>query len=195
MKFVLKVSSEINQASSGHLSTDETVHFTAHPQSLLPALKLFAPSSFSDVQVTVEQATVVLSIDREAVKQLYSIITENGSLSLKGLANEAQVTEVISFMKLAGFTGTETNEQTGEIRTKRSQWQAAGAPLKRKKVETEPVAQANPWAALQTSSVGIINEDDLMKDDVSAVTQKFCGEEDTVKAGKACENCTCGKKE
>ena len=29
----------------------------------------------------------------------------------------------------------------------------------------------------------------------SSVFQKFCGEDDTIKAGKACENCTCGKKE
>lgn len=27
------------------------------------------------------------------------------------------------------------------------------------------------------------------------VIAKFCGEDDKVKAGKACENCTCGKKE
>lgn len=25
--------------------------------------------------------------------------------------------------------------------------------------------------------------------------QQFCGEGDQIKAGKACENCTCGKKE
>lgn len=25
--------------------------------------------------------------------------------------------------------------------------------------------------------------------------QKFCGEDDGIKAGKPCENCTCGKKE
>lgn len=25
--------------------------------------------------------------------------------------------------------------------------------------------------------------------------QKFCGDEDVIKTGKACENCTCGRKE
>jgi hypothetical protein len=35
-----------------------------------------------------------------------------------------------------------------------------------------------------------------MKDDTAAaVVQKFCGEDDKVKAGKPCENCTCGRKE
>jgi len=35
-----------------------------------------------------------------------------------------------------------------------------------------------------------------MKDDTTAaVVQKFCGEDDKVKAGKPCENCTCGRKE
>jgi len=43
---------------------------------------------------------------------------------------------------------------------------------------------------------GTINEDELMKDETaSAVVQKFCGEDDKVKAGKPCENCTCGRKE
>ena len=37
-----------------------------------------------------------------------------------------------------------------------------------------------------------------MKDDTSqtdGIIQKFCGEDDKVKAGKPCENCTCGRKE
>jgi len=33
-----------------------------------------------------------------------------------------------------------------------------------------------------------------MKDTTSAIG-KFCGEDDKVKAGKPCENCTCGRKE
>ena len=40
----------------------------------------------------------------------------------------------------------------------------------------------------------MINEDELMKDETSAI-EKFCGEDDKVKAGKPCENCTCGRKE
>lgn len=35
-----------------------------------------------------------------------------------------------------------------------------------------------------------------MKDQQNpAIIGKFCGEDDKVKAGKACENCTCGRKE
>lgn len=37
-----------------------------------------------------------------------------------------------------------------------------------------------------------------MKDetkDGKGVFQKFCGDDDGIKAGKPCENCTCGKKE
>ena len=48
-------------------------------------------------------------------------------------------------------------------------------------------------------NAGLINEDELMKDvsDVkdSSAFQKFCGEDDKIKAGKPCENCTCGRKE
>jgi len=29
----------------------------------------------------------------------------------------------------------------------------------------------------------------------TTVIEKFCGEDDKVKAGKPCENCTCGRKE
>lgn len=41
----------------------------------------------------------------------------------------------------------------------------------------------------------MINEDELMKDESSTVIQKFCGEDDKVQAGKACANCSCGRKE
>jgi hypothetical protein len=36
-----------------------------------------------------------------------------------------------------------------------------------------------------------------MKDTTTAssVIGKFCGEDDKVKAGKPCENCSCGRKE
>jgi hypothetical protein len=45
----------------------------------------------------------------------------------------------------------------------------------------------------------LINEDELMKDVTQTNTEgvfgKFCGDDDGIKAGKACENCTCGRKE
>ena len=43
----------------------------------------------------------------------------------------------------------------------------------------------------------MINEEELIKDSSKAelAFQKFCGDEDGIKAGKPCENCTCGKKE
>ena len=98
-------------------------------------------------------------------------------------------------MKLAGFSGVTSAD--GVTTGKRGEWQAAGAPLKRKKLESQPAE--NPWANLANgggAGVATINEDDLMKDVSSdAVVQKFCGEDDKVMAGKPCENCTCGRKE
>jgi len=41
----------------------------------------------------------------------------------------------------------------------------------------------------------LINEDELMKEESDGKFAKFCGDDDTVKAGKPCENCTCGRKE
>ena len=90
----------------------------------------------------------MISTDREVSKQLYGIMKDQGSLSVKGLEGNDGVT-LVSALKLAGFTGIES--ANGEIRAKRAQWQASGAPLKRKRVE-EPIAAkveaANPWAAL-----------------------------------------------
>jgi hypothetical protein len=57
--------------------------------------------------------------------------------------------EIISSMKLAGFT--QVKSEGSSITGKRGEWQAAGAPLKRKKVDaTAPVVEvsANPWASL-----------------------------------------------
>jgi hypothetical protein len=42
----------------------------------------------------------------------------------------------------------------------------------------------------------LINEDELMKDVTKTTAfEKFCAPDVGIKAGKACENCTCGKKE
>jgi hypothetical protein len=46
--------------------------------------------------------------------------------------------------------------------------------------------------------VKLINEDELMVDETQPndqLFQKFCADDDGIKAGKPCENCTCGKKE
>ena len=45
-------------------------------------------------------------------------------------------------------------------------------------------------------SNGLINEDDLMETStVQQAVGKFCSDNDVIKPGKACENCTCGRKE
>ena len=45
----------------------------------------------------------------------------------------------------------------------------------------------------------MINEDELMKDEQQTsdkkIFTKFCGDNDKIKAGKPCENCSCGLKE
>ena len=35
----------------------------------------------------------------------------------------------------------------------------------------------------------------LKEEKTKAIVAKFCGDDDKVKAGKPCENCTCGRKE
>lgn len=54
----------------------------------------------------------------------------------------------MSFMVAAGFSKVELMDVC-VVGAYKAAWQAAGAPLKRKKVtETQPVSAANPWAAL-----------------------------------------------
>lgn len=50
----------------------------------------------------------------------------------------------------------------------------------------------------QNKTGELINEDELMKDESGAEDRnfgKFCGTDDKVKPGKACANCSCGRKE
>ena len=56
------------------------------------------------------------------------MMKDAGSLSVRGLL-DASIVE--SFMKLSGFTSVETNGKD-EVRGKRVEWKATGAPLKRK---------------------------------------------------------------
>ncbi len=103
-----------------------------------------------------------VSQEKDNFTKLFLLMKEEASFSLRGLASEGNVTTASSFMKLAGFSNTEGN--AGEIRAKKTSWQAAGAPLKRKKVEQAPIP--NPWAALQTSSSGTAQVNSLIQQTV-----------------------------
>jgi hypothetical protein len=152
-------------------------------------LKLFASQAFDSVEINGETE---FKFERDHSKTLFGLVSEKGSVTVRGGSAE----NLVSSFKLAGFTQI-TNSHSGEVKGVRGEWQAAGAPLKRKEVEEPQQKAANPWAALQNGAgAGTINEDDLMKDVSSgAAVQKFCGEDDKVKAGKPCANCTCGRKE
>lgn len=154
-------------------------------QQFAQQVKIFAPQAFASVEVRGN----VGELERETVKQLFNILSDKGVAKISG-SND----NLLSSMKLAGFSGVQATE--GVASGQRGEWQAAGAPLKRKKLEA-PQTAANPWANLQNGAgAATINEDDLMKDATSeAIVQKFCGEDDKVMAGKPCENCTCGRKE
>ena len=98
--------------------------FTTSPIDLSTSVKLFANTTFDDVEVHLSNEGLhVISTDREVSKQLYGIMKDQGSLSVKGLEGNDGVT-LVSALKLAGFTGIES--ANGEIRAKRAQWQAAG---------------------------------------------------------------------
>ncbi|TNV81219.1 hypothetical protein FGO68_gene2494 [Halteria grandinella] len=180
----MKLIIELNSSSPQGI-TDDTLRLSfSSLQQLASHLKLFAPQAFTSLELLNNTAA---DLDRDTVKHLFTLLSDKGTAKLSG-SNQESLT---SAMKLAGFSAV-TNAD-GAVTGQRGEWQAAGAPLKRKKVEA-----ANPWESLGNGGAGVasINEDDLMKDATSeAIVQKFCREDDKVMAGKPCENCTCGRKE
>lgn len=79
-------------------------------------------------------------LERDTVKQLFNILSEKGVAKISG-SND----NLISSMKLAGFSGVQTTE--GVASGQRGEWQSTGASLKRKKLEA-PLTAENPWANL-----------------------------------------------
>ena len=145
MKLVLKVSETRGLAAGNLVESDQVVTFGCSASSLTAVVKMFANGTFNSVAIELEQESGSKAIqeEREIIKQVYLLLKDESTLSIKGIEDEAAV---VSQLKLAGFTETEVNG--GEVRAKKAKWQAAGAPLKRKQPE---VVTANPWASLQTN--------------------------------------------
>ena len=126
MKLNLQVTNE--SSLHGSLSDDSSVNFCCSASNLLAALKLFAANSFNEIVVKLNKEDGN-ALDKECARLLFSIIKEGSNLNIQGLGDQ-EPSSLISFMKLNGFQGIEFN--SGELRAQRQQWQASGAPLKRK---------------------------------------------------------------
>jgi hypothetical protein len=66
--------------------------------------------------------------DKEFWKNVFSVLKENGTLQLT-LSNLNKSDQIVSFMKMNGFTNASVNG--GLISGSKVKWQAAGATLKR----------------------------------------------------------------
>eukprot|EP00347_Sterkiella_histriomuscorum_P016205 403354085 len=212
----------IAQSQSVQGFADQSVFISADSQNLSQLLQVFAANSFDVIESTDALGQSVNLLDKELWRLLFSALKQNGDISLnvnldQNLMNGIQGGGVSphdalsSLLKMNGFTNIHITDKI--IQGKKPQWQASGAPLKRREKQADQIQQntqqfqqvqvtSNPWAALQQQDgVGLINEDELMKDvsgsdaTNNSVFQKFCGEDDKIMAGKPCENCTCGKKE
>jgi hypothetical protein len=77
--------------------------------------RLFAPNSFSLIETQQPLTDKTNFLDRELWKQLFSILKENGEINLllagDGLTHD-QSEQVLSFMKLSGFTNAHVKDQT-----------------------------------------------------------------------------------
>lgn len=85
------------------------------------------------------------------------------------------------------------------IIAQKSVWSHSGASLKdrrEKKANDKEEAPANPWAQKSVNDAEMINEDDLLEEEAKTGGAKvFAKESDWLTKPKACENCTCGRKE
>lgn len=100
---------------------------------------------------------------------------------------------------MAGFT--DVKEETDYITAKKTAWTAQGASLKdrkEKKAEhTNGTSSANPWAGKSLNDAEMVDEDDLLKEESKSdlPVKKFSQVSDCITKPKACENCSCGRKE
>jgi len=84
---------------------------------------------------------------------------------------------------------------------KKVAWTAKGASLKErreKKVEHKNDAKsANPWAGKAANDAEMVDDESLLDEENKngEVGKKFAAESDCITKPKACDNCSCGRKE
>lgn len=97
---------------------------------------------------------------------------------------------------MSGFSNIE--EKSAFVSAKKAPWNAKGGSLKERRakqnIEKEP---ANPWAGKSTDDVEMVDEEDLLNEEAKtgAPVKTFASESDCITKPKACDNCTCGRKE
>lgn len=158
---------------------------------LLPCLQ---KSVFKSVVVN----NSILLGEKKIVSQIFAILKDDGQLTV-AISGSSYPAEMTSYIKISGFTDVQENP-TSIVATKKT-WSAKGASLKErreKQAENGNGTQAaNPWAGKSTNDAEMVDEDDLLNEEskTGEPVKKFSQASDCITKPKACENCTCGRKE
>lgn len=120
--------------SEGAPLNDATAFYVSAALNLTQIVKSLAPNSFDLVESQAPIANTESLLDKDFWKLLFSTLKENGDVNLTtpGLTEE-QISQIGSLVKLNGFSNSHVTDST--IQAKKPQWQAVGAPLKRKQQE------------------------------------------------------------
>ena len=102
----------------------------------------------------------------------------------------------ILYSKMAGFC--DLKEEAEFVAATKPIWNTQGGNLKerREKKETQKNS-ANPWTEKASADAEMVDEDDLLNEEAKtgAPSKIFASKSDCITKPKACENCTCGRKE
>ena len=98
------------------------------------------------------------------------------------------------FSKMTGFT--EISEQKDFITAKKVGWAATGGSLKERR-EKKVEGNDNPWAGKAANDSEMVDEDDLLNEESKNAgdIKAFASASDCITKAKACDNCSCGRKE
>mmetsp|Transcript_722 Transcript_722/g.850 ORF Transcript_722/g.850 Transcript_722/m.850 type:complete len:271 (-) Transcript_722:29-841(-) len=137
----------------------------------------------------------ILLGEKKIVSQIYSILKDDGAFKVV-TSGTSYPESMISSMKMIGFTSIE--EKTEFVLAKKVAWNSQGGSLKeRREKKAESKESSNPWAGKSSKDAEMVDEDDLLNEEAKtgAPVKTFASESDCITKPKACENCSCGRKE
>ena len=127
---------------------------------------------------------------------LLGVLKEGGSIKIVTQSSTSTKDAQPKALKyISGYTKN-ASSYTGYVIAEKTAWTHQGVSLKKRdeKAQSKP---SNPWANKSINDAEMINEDDLLAEEAKTGSQvkTFASESDCLTKPKACDNCTCGRKE
>jgi hypothetical protein len=166
--------------------------------TLLPCFnkKVFASITVHDVALLDTLSSLILFgvlKDSGSIKVVTKLASGETNNELYPSAEE--ITQKVK--KYLGSWVTNLQVEKEYIVANKATWDSKGASLKERREKKAEAKPANPWADKAVQDTEMINEDDLLAEEskIGAPVKTFASESDCVTKPKACENCSCGRKE